>query len=113
MPVLGSVPFIIKQGDTRDYIRVPLQGSDGTAPNLAGATVAFNMKQSKKVIIDHGTCFIIDVPTATVEYRWQTADVTGYGSDFEGEFEVTYSDSTIQTFPNDVNIPIYIVQQVD
>jgi len=112
MPVLGATPFIIKQGDTRDYLRVPLQGSDGNPAQIAAATVKFNMRQGKKVVVDHGTVFIIDVPTATVEYRWATADTAIAGSDFEGEFEVTYSDGTIQTFPDDVNIPIYIQQQV-
>jgi hypothetical protein len=46
-----------------------------------------------------------------VQYDWQTGDTDTVGS-YSVEFEVTYSDSTIETFPNNQNLTISVVREL-
>lgn len=103
--------FSIKKGDTSPALRATLRYDDCSPINLTGATARFHMRQSgsSTVLID-AAAVIVSV-AGIVEYRWtslNTATVGGY----EGEFEVTYSDGKIETFPSDGFISIEVVDSI-
>ncbi len=90
--------FYIKEGDTSPSLRYTLL----PAPIVvSGATVRFSMRnrQTTVVKIDRAACAIVDGALGVVQYDWQTADTDTAGV-YEAEFEVTYSDGSIETFPN-------------
>ena len=100
-----ATTFYIKQGDTKPSLSAQLL-SDGSAVDLTGATVKFHMG----TIID-ATATIVDAATGNVRYDWVTADTETAGL-FRAEFEVTFSDGTVETFPNDGYLLINIIEEV-
>lgn len=99
--------FSIKRGDTASYLYATLEDADGVAVDIQGATVVFKMGP-----ISGGTLSIaatatnaqngagtVDGSTGNVIYRWGTADLATAGW-FNGEWTVTYSNGTVQSFPN-------------
>lgn len=77
--------------------------SDGSAINLDGATVKFIMAQNGVVKIN-ATAEIVD---GQFFYAPTDEDVDTAGL-FMAEWEVTYEDGTIETFPSDGEIPVSI-----
>lgn len=104
--------FTIKQGDTSPAIEATLKDRDGNAVNLTGASVQFHLSTTayKNVIDAAGT--LVNASEGRVKYEWQPDD-TGQQGDFFAEFEVTYADNTIETFPNDGYISVEIKRQLD
>tara|TARA_R110000824_G_scaffold146565_1_gene315389 strand:- start:4 stop:327 length:324 start_codon:yes stop_codon:yes gene_type:complete len=91
--------FSIKRGDTSPSIKLRLT----PAINLVGATVAFN-------VVGHDDGINIDRAVAgfdnsaspmssTLFYDWQEADTAAIDTYANAEFEVTYADGTVETFP--------------
>lgn len=108
------MPFQIKQSDTAPKLNFQLLSADGVTPqNLTGATVKFSMKPSNNnsAAINKATCTITDAPNGIGYYPWIAADTAAAGS-FDGEFEVTFADGSVMTFPNDSNIAITITPQI-
>lgn len=102
--------FIIKRGDTSPSLKWEI-----TYPNinLDGASVVFNMcsLDGGEAITRAPAEIVPDAPMPTLLYNWQpddTADVAKY----EAEFEVTYADGTIESFPNDSNIIVRVVRDL-
>lgn len=93
-----SDTFYIKTGDTSPVLQYTLSPTPAT---LAGATVVFNMRtQDRTSIIARGTAYVVgDVTAGVVRYVWQSGDTDTAGL-FNGEFEVTFSDGSVETFPN-------------
>lgn len=96
--------FYIKQNDTSPAIRATLKRplADGTEAvvNLTGASVRFLMSRecdSEAKVAAAGS--IVNAEGGIVEYQWVAGD-TDTADTFRAEFEVTYSDNTIETFPN-------------
>jgi hypothetical protein len=88
--------FNIKRGDTSPSIRFSLIPNDMT---LAGATVRFQMMNSRnKTVIDRPAQIISDQPPV-VQYDWQLGDTDTAGT-FLAEFRIQYIDTAIETFPN-------------
>ena len=92
--------FTTRRNDTKPLTAV-LKDSTKTAVNLAGATVVFSMvgpypKTTKKV--NRGAVTITDAAAGEVSYPWQTGETNESGL-YYGEFEVTYADTTKETFP--------------
>lgn len=92
-----SNTFYIKQNDTSPKLVYTLD----TEINLAGATAVFNLRP----ITARGAS-PIERASATIEdtkgvlgYAFAAAQTSVAGV-YHGEFEVTYGDSTIETFPN-------------
>ena len=54
---------------------------------------------------------IIDEATGVVQFNWVSGDTNTNGT-FEGEFEVTYPDGTIETFPNNGYITIEVTDDI-
>lgn len=101
-----SDTFYIKRGDTRASLLYELFPE---STDLTGATVRFSMRPLNGVaVIDRAAAAIV-TPTGTpsVRYDWQPGDTATAGA-FEAEFEVTYADGGVQTFPNVGFIPVRI-----
>lgn len=105
--------FSIKEGDTSPAILYTLSPGD---ISLVGASVVFNMADRRgNLKVNRGAATITDdgdsSDTPTVRYAWQSADTDASGVYF-AEFEVTYSDGTIETFPNGGFITINIAEDL-
>lgn len=100
-----ATKFYIKQNDTKPSITAQLL-SDGSAVDLTGATVKFHMGST----ID-AAATITDAATGNVRYDWASGDTATAGT-YNAEFEVTFSDGKIETFPNDEYLLIVITEEV-
>lgn len=104
------VDFVLKQGDTSPSLAITLMDAAGNPVDLTGASVRFHMKpiDSPTVKID-ATATVTDAANGKVRYDWQTGDSDTLGF-FQGEFEVTFSDGTVGSFPSDSSASFIIIQ---
>ena len=101
--------FFIKRGDTSPAIRFALEP---VATILTGATVRFKMRmRGGAQVSDAAAQIVMATGTPTVQYDWMPADTAEAGQ-FEAEFEVTYPDGAIETFPNAGFIPVRVSEDV-
>lgn len=100
--------FGITQNDTSPSIGYQLP----SGVNIAAATVVFNMRpqSSATPVIDRATARIVTLDSPVVAYDWAAGDTSEVGF-FLAEFEVTYADSTVETFPLG-GIPITIAREI-
>jgi len=104
--------FIIKQGDTSPSLAARLVTADNQSANLAGATVVFHFRKTRGVAsVVSAAAVVVDPATGQVRYDWTESDTAASGN-FEGEFEVTYADGSIETFPNEGYIDILVPEQI-
>ena len=106
--------FYIKQNDTSPAIQSTLKDSDGDPVDLTDATVKFHMVDNDgevKINTSDHVSIIGDPLSAVVKYEWQPDDTKDKGI-YEAEWEVTYSDGIIETFPNSSNIIIKIIKEL-
>ena len=101
------MPFSIKQNDTSPAIQATLKDADGNAVNLTGASVQFHMKDQTGTLKVDSAMTIQNATGGIVTYDWQSGDTDTVGN-YSAEFEVTYSDSSVETFPNGSNVGISI-----
>jgi hypothetical protein len=100
-----------KQNDTGPTNITTLLDRDGNAANLTGATaVRFHMRRGGDIKID-ASAEVVDEATGQVRYLRTAAD-TDTAGDFEAEYEVTYSNGHVQTFPEDGYIGVSIIDDV-
>jgi uncharacterized protein YfaS (alpha-2-macroglobulin family) len=104
--------FTIKQSDTSPSLRATLQNANGTAINLTSATVRFHMKSLDGTVVLDKAMTVTTPLSGIVTYNWQTGDTATAGTYF-AEFEVTYADLSIETFPNTGNLPIVITPELN
>ena len=104
--------FTIKQNDTAPSLEAVLKDSAGSAINLIGATVNFHMKDLNGTLMVDAATTVTDAEGGTVQYDWEAADTTTAGT-FYAEFEVEYLDGTIETFPNNGNVAIKIIKELN
>ena len=92
--------FYMKQGDTSPSLRTTLKDSSATPVNITGATVNMHMyTQDKVTVVIDAEMSISDAAGGVVTYDWQAGETDNSGW-YWVEFEVTYSDATVETFPN-------------
>lgn len=106
-----SDTLTLKRGDTSPALAYALQP---TTINLTSATVVFNMrnKSTGTVKINRGAATVVTATgSPTLGYLWLAADTDTAGV-YEGEFEVTYADTTKQTFPADGFITIVVTPDI-
>jgi len=104
--------FYIKQNDTSPVLLATLQDADGNAIDVTGGSIRFHMRQigSTAVVVDE-EAIIVTPLEGIVRYNWQATDTDTIGS-YQAEFEVTYADASIETFPNDGYIRVQIIDDV-
>lgn len=93
------VDFQITQNDTYSALRGRCVDENGAIVDLTGATARFHMKKpgSDTPTID-AVAFIENEPNGVIVYAWEDGDTADSGM-YMAEFEVTYSDGGVETFP--------------
>ncbi len=104
--------FYVKQNDTSPSMLATLQDANDTAVNITGASVRFHLRPigSRQVKVA-ASAAIVTAKDGIVRYDWQAFDTDTIGS-YQAEFEVTYADATIETFPNDGYIRVEIISDI-
>jgi len=104
--------FYIKQNDTSPAMLATLQDADGNEIDLTSASVRFHMRSlgSGQVVVD-AAATVVTALDGLVRYDWIAADTSAIGS-YHAEFEVTYADASIETFPNDGYIRVEILDDI-
>lgn len=104
--------FYIKQNDTVPSLRAALENGSGDAVDLTGATCQFHLREiGSTTVTTDSAAQIVTEATGIVQYNWVAADTDTVGS-YQAEFEVTYSDGTIETFPNNGYIRVEITDDI-
>jgi hypothetical protein len=104
--------FYIKQNDTSPDLQVTCKDYSGTVVNVSGATVNFHMrnKTTGEVQVD-GTGSVVDGAGGVVKYSWSAGDPDTVGN-FDAEFEIVYTDSKVETFPNNTFITVVVLDDI-
>ncbi len=105
--------FYVKQNDTSPAMLATLQDAEGNAVNLTGATVRFHMRSvgGGNPVVD-AAATVVTAASGIVRYNWVAADTDTVGT-YQAEFEVTYADASIETFPNDGYIVVQIIDDIN
>jgi len=104
--------FTIKQNDSSPAMLATLQDAGGDAVSVNGGSVRFHMRPigSTQVTIDQAAVIVTPL-SGLVRYNWQAGDTATVGS-YQVEFEVTYADATVETFPNDGYVRVEIIADI-
>lgn len=86
------------RNDTRPNIEATLTYDDGSVVDLTNCTVKFHMRKENGAVVVDKAASLQDAPNGVVLYTWEAEDTNVLGT-CKGEFEVTFQDTTIQTFP--------------
>src|SRR5690606_30586890 len=101
----------LKRNDTKDTISYTMTYADGTPVNLTGATVRFLMGTGKSIVTDSAAT-IKSASSGQVEYTLKESDTLVAGT-FKSEFQVTFSDGKVKTFPTNGYIMVNIQPNID
>lgn len=105
------LPSYIKQGDTAPYLDAICKDKNGTIIDVTGAAVQFHMKLkgADSLTVDAAGS-VVDGSAGHIRYALQSGDTDTAGT-YHCEYEVTYSDGRIETFPNDDKPLVLIVSE--
>lgn len=103
--------FNLKQNDTFPSMEAVLLDGNGFPVDLTRASVRFHMRNAAGAVVIDEAAIVTDEVAATVAYYWTAADTQTVGN-FSAEFEVTYQDGNIETFPNASYIEIIITDDI-
>jgi hypothetical protein len=104
--------FYIKQNDTAPIILVTLKDGNDAAVDLTAATAMFKMRAVGQTAVKTSAAAIIhDADGGQVRYEWVAADTDTIGS-YEAEFQITFVDGKVETFPNSDFIRITITDDI-
>jgi hypothetical protein len=104
--------FTIKQNDTSPSIQANLADSNSNPIDLSGASVILHMSSVSGVSKVASTMIISDAANGVVQYDWVTGDTDTVGI-YYVEFQVTYDNGAIETFPNNGNIAVSVVRELN
>jgi hypothetical protein len=100
--------FYWKQGDTAPALAVTLRDGNGVAVDLTGATVRFHLVDAvARALMLNVAATVTSAATGQVRVNPATAQIPRPGN-YLGEFEVTFADGTIETWPNDTDLQITV-----
>ena len=107
-----AVTFTIKQNDTSPSIEAALIDASGSPINLLNAGVSFHMRNmSNNVTVVDSAATIYNESGGIVRYAFDSADTAKAGM-YSCEFEVTYADSSVETFPSKRNIILSVESEL-
>lgn len=104
--------FFIKQNDTSPSILADLKSFNGDPINLTNASIQFHMKSVDGTLKVDAAMTILNESLGRVRYDWQVGDTDTVGS-YYVEFEVTYADNSVETFPNNGNKTVSVVRELN
>jgi hypothetical protein len=104
--------FKIKQNDTSPSLQATLKDFNLNPANLTGASVRFHMKSVDGVLKIDAPMAITDAVNGVVQYNWNNSDTSTVGT-YYVEFEVTYPDFSVETFPNNGNRVVSVVKELN
>lgn len=82
-------------------------GTTLTAANLTGATLALHIRKPSGTVLTK-TPVVVSAAAGTWSYTWQAAELSEDGV-WSVEVQVTYSDTTVQTFGPE---PFAVLEQI-
>ena len=104
--------FYIKQNDTAPFLLVTLRDGSENVIDLTGATAVFKMRPvGQETAKTDRAAIIHNEDNGQVRYEWQASDTDTIGS-YEAEFQITFVDGKIETFPNSDFIRITITDDI-
>lgn len=111
-----AIDFNIKRHDTAPPLRVVLADGNAEPLNLSDVTILkFFMRDQNATDgtnkINGAIASIEDATTGKVRYDWVVGD-TNVSSLFEGEWELTKADGSVETIPNDGYLAIAIIDDL-
>lgn len=93
----------IRQNDTSPTADIICKDNDGNVVPVTGATVIFRMKKVRSDTLKvESAGSVVDGAAGHIRYAWVTGDTDTPGR-YECEFQVTFSDGSIETFRNGEN----------
>ena len=105
--------FNIKQNNTSPSLQAILKEGSGTVINLTGASVRINMKAVGGTGLKVNSAMtIVNATGGIIQYDWQSGDTDTVGS-YALEFEVTYADGSLETFPNSKNLSVTVIKELN
>ena len=104
--------FRIKQNDTSPSLEATLSDANLVPVDITSATVMLHMKAvGGSVVLDEQMTITSDLG-GVVQYDWQAGDTATVGT-YYVEFEVTYADASVETFPNTGSLPLIITRELN
>ena len=107
----GTWEVVLKQNDTAPKLQVTLRDGDGDLKVLTGATAKILVRHQITRTTKVDATATVTSTTGLIEYQWLAADTDTVGI-YELEIQVTYSDSTIETFPSGSYVALRIVGDI-
>ncbi len=98
--------FFAKTGDTANTITATLRDAADAAVDVTGATVLFRCSGPTGPL--SGTCTLVTPASGIVSY----APVFTQPGSHSFEFEVTFSNGTIQTFPTNGQLEVIVQDDI-
>lgn len=104
--------FYIKEGDTSPELQATLKDAEGSAIDLTGASARFHMRApgAAAAAVD-AAATVVTAASGIVKYTWIAGD-TDVAGRYEAEFEITFGDGSIESFPNRGYIPVRISSDI-
>jgi hypothetical protein len=103
--------FRIGQNDTSPSLQATLSDANLAPVSLTAATVMLHMKAiGGGLVLDEQ--MTITNTLGVVQYDWQVGDTATVGT-YYVEFEVTYADASVETFPNTGSLPLVITRELN
>lgn len=105
--------YELTQNDIPYPISATLFDANGVAVDLSAITnISFFMKsKTTGQLTLTGTSSVVDAPSGKVQYAWAAND-TKIVERYSAEFQVTFTDGKIISFPTDPKILIEITPQI-
>lgn len=104
--------FNLKQNDTSPALQTTLLDGDGLPVSINGNNgVRFHMRAPAGAVKIDADAIVVDASAGIVRYNWLPEDTDTAGT-FQAEFEVTYTDNSVETFPNLGYIDIVITDDI-
>lgn len=104
--------YSIKQNDTSPSLGVQLLDGSKQVIDLTGASAKFLMKiaGSTTIAVD-AAAVITNASEGRVEYEWSVGD-TATAANYQGEFQITFINGTVETFPNNKYLTIRVLPEI-